>query len=65
MSPKADEDGITWRCWAVTPAAGTKYRIRAELFDYGLSADLAEGTITGRKPLLDFKESDLFTAVDS
>ncbi|AEK45759.1 hypothetical protein [Amycolatopsis mediterranei] len=48
----------------MTPTPGTKYRIRAELFDYGLSADLAEGTITGRKPLLDFRETDLFTAVD-
>ncbi|MGW4124493.1 hypothetical protein [Nocardia sp. NPDC004711] len=64
LSPKADEDGITWRCWAATPTPGTKYRIRIELYDAGRTADITPGEILGYRTMLDFKESDLFTAVD-
>ncbi|MFF0613788.1 hypothetical protein ACFYUD_34500 [Nocardia tengchongensis] len=62
-SPKADEDGITWRCWVRTPTPGTKYRIRVELYDEGLTSEYPYN-VTGHAPMLDFKETDLFTATD-
>ena len=63
LSPKANEDGITWRCWAATPSPGTKYRLRVELYDYGLTADIKEGPVTDNPVLLDFQETDLFTSM--
>ncbi len=32
-SPKANEEGVAWRCWASSPPPGTPYIVRAEIFD--------------------------------
>ncbi|TVU58459.1 hypothetical protein FQP90_21150 [Paenarthrobacter nitroguajacolicus] len=61
-SPKANEDGVTWRCWSGSPPAGTSYIVRAELFDDGSYAgqkrDVARGHV-----LLDFIDSQKITSV--
>ena len=63
LSPKADEDGITWRCWAATPAPGVKYRFRVELYDYGLTENLKTGPLTDTPVMLDFHETEIFTSI--
>lgn len=61
-SPRADEDGVSWRCWTVSPPASSKYIVRAELFDAGPSKNLLPGPIRGYRELLDFYESPVITA---
>jgi hypothetical protein len=61
-SPKANEDGVTWRCWIVAPPPGTKYFVRAELFDNGLTRNLHPGPVSSLD-LLDFLDSAAITAV--
>lgn len=56
ISPQADEDGLSWRCWIQGPPLGTKYRIRAELYDVGLARELPPGP-TNFETLLDFVET--------
>jgi hypothetical protein len=63
LSPRANEDGVSWRCWSQTPAPGTSYRIRAELYDAGPVRDLSHGDITTSQPLLDFMETDQLTVL--
>lgn len=61
-SPAAQEDGVVWRCWLVMPDAGTKYFVRAELFDRGPTSALKEGPITYSN-MLDFRDTSSVTAV--
>lgn len=63
LSPKANEDGVTWRCWAVSPPASTRYIVRAEIYDDGQYRDL--GDPKHDDTLLDFLESPELTALAS
>lgn len=60
-SPKANEEGVAWRCWASSPPPGTPYIVRAEIFD--------DGQYLGQKyeerdnVLLDFLDSPAFTGL--
>lgn len=61
LSPKANEDGVTWRCWASSPPPGTRYIVRAEIYDdgqYGKLNDVAQDDV-----LLDFLDSPELTAL--
>jgi hypothetical protein len=63
LSPKANEDGVTWRCWATSPPPKTRYVVRAEIYDdgqYGKLNDAADGDV-----LLDFLDSSELTALAS
>lgn len=62
-SPRADEDGVAWRCWMVAPPRGVKYFVRAELSDSGLTRDLRSGPVTRSWALLDFLDSAEFTSL--
>jgi hypothetical protein len=61
-SPKANEDGVAWRCWASSPSAGTSYIVRAEIFDDGKYEGQKEDVVRGNV-LLDFLDSPEFTAL--
>jgi hypothetical protein len=61
-SPKANEDGVTWRCWASSPPAGTHYIVRAEIFDDG-KYEGQKGVVVSRSVLLDFLDSPEFIAL--
>lgn len=61
-SPKANEDGVTWRCWTASPPAGTSYIVRAELFDDGNYEGPKQDTVPG-SVLLDFKDSEKITSL--
>jgi hypothetical protein len=60
LSPKANEDGVTWRCWATSPTAATRYIVRAEIYDDGQygKLDAAHDDV-----LLDFLDSPALTAL--
>lgn len=61
LSPKANEDGVTWRCWASSPPPGTRYIVRAEIYDdgqYEKLSDAARDVV-----LLDFLDSPELTAL--
>ncbi|MEV7132122.1 hypothetical protein AB0N24_04455 [Arthrobacter sp. NPDC093128] len=61
-SPKANEDGVTWRCWTSSPPPGTAYIVRAEIFDDGqYEGPKDEGPSDNL--LLDFLDSPKFTAL--
>lgn len=60
LSPKANEDGVTWRCWATSPPAATRFIVRAEIYDDGQygKLDAAHDDV-----LLDFLDSAALTAL--
>ncbi|MDZ4351783.1 MAG: hypothetical protein U1B81_04070 [Arthrobacter sp.] len=60
-SPKANEEGVAWRCWASSPPPGTPYIVRAEIFDDGqyVGPEYEERD----NVLLDFLDSPAFTAL--
>lgn len=61
-SPKANEDGVTWRCWISSPPPGTPFIVRAELSDDGkYEGPRDEGTPDNL--LLDFLDSPKFAAL--
>lgn len=62
LSPSANEDGISWRCWILSLSPGTKYRIRSELYDSGVAAEIKEGPIKDYRALLDFSETGVLTS---
>ena len=62
LSPSANEEGISWRCWHLSLPAGTPYRIRVELYDAGVTNEIKEGPIEHYRVLLDFQETDVLTS---
>lgn len=56
-SPKAREDSVAWICWLVAPPEGTKFFVRAQLYEYGSTEDFGEGNTEQRRELLDFYDS--------
>ena len=61
LSPEANEDGVTWRCWASSPPPGTRYMVRAEIYDDGQYEKLSDGSHDD--VLLDFLDSPDLTAL--
>ncbi|MBG6185203.1 hypothetical protein IWX65_003182, partial [Arthrobacter sp. CAN_A214] len=60
LSPTANEETATWKCWITAPPPGTKYFARAILSDDGLTKDLGkEGN--GREVILDFLDGPVLT----
>lgn len=66
-SPKANIDTATWVCWHVSPAAGTKYFVRATLYDKGPSERIVPATPEGGvfedefiSEALNFADSEIF-----
>ncbi|MGN7187710.1 hypothetical protein [Microbacterium enclense] len=61
-SPKADEDGVAWRCWHVTPPRDVRYLLRVELMDNGRTDELREGPLESQQ-LMDFRDSETVTSI--
>lgn len=62
QSPEADEDGIVWRCWLISPPRDAKYFVRVELMDYGPTKELRAGPIASME-LIDFRDSETLVSL--
>jgi len=61
-SPKADEDGVAWRCWLISPPRDAEYFLRIELMDNGPTIELVEGPVESTE-LMDFRDSETLTSL--
>ncbi|RJT78033.1 hypothetical protein D6T63_13895 [Arthrobacter cheniae] len=63
LSPTANEETATWKCWTAAPPSGTEYFARAILSDDGLTEDLGKDG-NGREGILDFLDGPVLTVPD-
>lgn len=63
LSPTANEETATWKCWITAPPPGTEYFARAILSDDGLTEDLGKDG-NGREVILDFLDGPVLTVPD-